>query len=480
MPPWLFRQGGFGHVTSAGGVPVVQVFRTILNPTMNDSHQDVPHPRNNPYKVAIASMVGTAIEFYDYYIYAAAAVLVFNTQFFNKADEHVAVLLSLSTLALAFLVRPVGSALFGHFGDRIGRKKTLVASLLLMGLSTIAIGFLPSYGSIGIWAPLLLCVFRIGQGLGLGGEWGGAALVATENAPDGKRAWFGTFPQLGAPLGLLMANGAFFAVSTLFGPKALQEWAWRLPFLASVLMVAVGLYMRLTLHESHVFREAEHRKQTVNAPVKEVVVHYWKPILQGTFIMTATYVLFYILTAFVQVFSKSPAVLSAAGHLMGLGIPANTFTGFLMIGAVVFGIFTSISGVAADRIGRRRWLVWVTVAIIIFGLLMPSMLYVATPAAVLAFVVLGMALMGCTFGPMAALLPELFPTKVRYSGASLAYNFSAIVGASVATVVAIELNAYYGLAGVGGYLVFNGVLSLLALLSIHETKDESLLEDPVA
>ena len=423
---------------------------------MNDSHQEVPHLRNNPYKVAIASMVGTAIEFYDYYIYAAAAVLVFNTQFFDKSDEHVAVLLSLSTLALAFLARPIGSALFGHFGDRIGRKKTLVASLLLMGLSTVAIGLLPNYQSIGLWAPLLLCIFRIGQGLGLGGEWGGAALVATENAPDGKRAWFGTFPQLGAPLGLLLANGAFFAVSSSFGPEALVEWAWRIPFVASIVMVAVGLYMRLTLHESHVFREAEQRNQKVSAPVKEVVLHYWKPIVQGTFIMTA------------------------AGHPMGLGIPANTFTGFLMIGAVVFGIFTSLSGIVADRIGRRRWLIWVTVAIIAFGLLMPQFLLNGTPTSVLAFVLVGMVLMGCTFGPMAALLPELFPTKVRYSGSSLAYNLAAIVGASLATIVAIELNAYYGLIGVGAYLAFNGVLSLLALISIHETKDESLLEDPVA
>ena len=245
-------------------------------------------------------------------------------------------------------------------------------------------------------------------------------------------------------------------------------------------MVAVGLYMRLTLHESHVFREAEQRNQKVSAPVKEVVLHYWKPIVQGTFIMTATYVLFYVMTAVVQVFSKSPAVMSAAGHPMGLGIPANTFTGFLMIGAVVFGIFTSLSGIVADRIGRRRWLIWVTVAIIAFGLLMPQFLLNGTPTSVLAFVLVGMVLMGCTFGPMAALLPELFPTKVRYSGSSLAYNLAAIVGASLATIVAIELNAHYGLIGVGAYLAFNGVLSLLALISIHETKDESLLEDPVA
>lgn len=228
------------------------------------------------------------------------------------------------------------------------------------------------------------------------------------------------------------------------------------------------------------YREAEHRKQTLNAPVKEVVVKFWKPIVQGTFIMVATYVLFYVMTAFVQVYSKTPATLSPAGHAMGLGIPANTFTGILMIGAVVFGAATSLSGVAADRIGRRRWLIWVTVAIIALGLAMPLFLEHATPAGVLTFIVVGMFIMGFTFGPMAALLPELFPTNVRYSGSSLAYNLAAIVGASVATIVAIELNARFGLIGVGVYLAINGVLSLLALLSIHETKDESLLENPVA
>ncbi len=213
--------------------------------------------RNDPRKVAIAAMIGTAIEFFDYYIYAAAAVLVFNTQFFNSDDPVSNELLSLSTLALAFFARPIGSALFGHFGDKIGRKKTLVASLLLMGGSTVTIGLLPNYESIGIWATILLCLCRIGQGIGLGGEWGGAALVATENAPDGKRAWYGTFPQLGAPIGLFLANSSFFLVSYIFGAEALVEWAWRIPFVSSIVLVAVGLYVRLSLHESHVFREAE-------------------------------------------------------------------------------------------------------------------------------------------------------------------------------------------------------------------------------
>ncbi len=430
--------------------------------------------RNNPYKVAIASMIGTAIEFYDYYIYAAAAVLVFNTQFFDKSDPTVAVLLSLSTLALAFFARPIGSAIFGHFGDKIGRKKTLVASLLLMGLSTVAIGLLPTYEQIGVWAPLLLCICRIGQGLGLGGEWGGAALVATENAPEGKRAWFGTFPQLGAPIGLFMANGVFFLISYLIGHEQLVAWGWRIPFIASLVLVVVGLWMRLTLHESHVYREAQQEGKTKTAPVKEVFIKHMKPILQGTFIMTATYVLFYIMTAFVQVYSKSAVTFSEFGHQMGLGIAPNTFTGFLLISAIVFGIFVSISGIYADKLGRKRFLLVVTSAILLFGLAMPLLLTNGSATSVLIFLLIGMALMGMTFGPMAALLPELFPTEVRYSGASLAYNFAAIVGASIATILAMKLNEHYGMMGVGLYLAVNCVMTIIALLSTKETKDADL------
>ncbi len=431
-------------------------------------------PRNSPRQVAIASLIGTAIEFYDYYIYAAAAVLVFNTQFFPKGDPSAATLLSLSTLALAFLARPIGSALFGHFGDKIGRKRTLVASLLTMGVSTVAIGLLPTYDAIGIWAPILLCLFRIGQGIGLGGEWGGAALVATENAPAGKRGWFGSFPQLGAPIGLFAANAGFFLVSYFLGAEAMVAWGWRIPFLLSVVLVGVGLYVRLNLHESHVFRQAEQAGKKLNAPVSAVFrLHGWR-VLQGTLIMTTTYVLFYLMTAFVQVFSKSPQALSAAGHPTGLGIPANTFTGILLIGAIVFGVCTSLGGILADRFGRRRWLIVVTLAIMAFALSMSGFLASATPLTVLAFICVGLALMGATFGPMAALLPELFPTEVRYSGASLAYNLASIVGASVPTLVALEINKAYGLWGVGLYLAANGLLTLAALIPARETRDIDL------
>ena len=432
--------------------------------------------RNDPLKVALASMVGTAIEFFDYYIYAAAAVLVFNTQFFHSGDPLSDDLLSLSTLALAFFARPIGSALFGHFGDKIGRKKTLVASLVLMGGSTVVIGLLPTYSQIGIWAPILLCICRVGQGIGLGGEWGGAALVATENAPEGKRAWYGTFPQLGAPIGLFVANATFFLVSYFWGQQALVEWAWRIPFISSLALVLVGLYVRLTLHESHVFIEAEEKGKKLKAPVSVVFTKHFKPMVIGTFIMVATYSLFYIMTAFAQAYSRTPATLSEVGYPMGLGIPANTFTGLLLMSAIVFAIFISISGLYADKIGRRKWLIWTTVSILIFALCMPLFLGNGTPASVFAFLVIGMALMGMTFGPMAALLPELFPTEVRYSGASLAYNIASIIGATIAAMISLKINALYGLMGVGIYLAINAFLTLLALLASKETKNVDLTQ----
>lgn len=432
--------------------------------------------RNDPFKVALASMVGTAIEFFDYYIYAAAAVLVFNTQFFHSGDPLSDDLLSLSTLALAFFARPIGSTLFGHFGDKIGRKKTLVASLVLMGGSTVVIGLLPTYSQIGIWAPILLCICRVGQGIGLGGEWGGAALVATENAPEGKRAWYGTFPQLGAPIGLFVANATFFLVSYFWGQQALVEWAWRIPFVSSLALVLVGLYVRLTLHESHVFVEAEEKGKKLKAPVSVVFTKHFKPMVIGTFIMVATYSLFYIMTAFAQAYSRTPATLSEAGYPMGLGIPANTFTGLLLMSAIVFAIFISISGLYADKIGRRKWLIWTTVSILIFALCMPLFLGNGTPTSVFAFLVIGMALMGMTFGPMAALLPELFPTEVRYSGASLAYNIASIIGATIAAMISLKINALYGLMGVGIYLAINAFLTLLALLASKETKNVDLTQ----
>lgn len=429
---------------------------------------------SSPFKVAVASMVGTAIEYFDNYIYTMAAVLVFNVQFFNSDDPVSNQLMSLSVLALAFFTRPMGSIIFGHFGDKYGRKQTLIASLLLMGLSTVAIGLLPNYAAIGIWATLLLCLCRIGQGLGLGGEWGGAALVATEHAPKHKRAFFGIFPQMGAPIGLLLANGAFYLVNLIYGEQAFLEWAWRIPFIASIVMIFIGLYIRIKISESPIFLEAERRGKNQHTPLKTLFSKHLKPFIIGALIATAGYVLFYILVAFTPIFVKSPVAVSKAGYATGLGLSATLYTQYLLITSVIFGIAIFFSGIYSDSIGRRLLLLIATGATAIYGLTMPFFLENGTPTSIFIFLAIGMILIGLSFGPMAVILPELFPTEVRYTGASLAYTVAGILGASVFTIVAVKINENFGLFGVGGYLAAASLLSFGALWHVHETKDLAL------
>lgn len=429
---------------------------------------------NSLKRVAMATMIGTAIEYFDNYIYAMAAVLVFNHQFFHAADPLSGQIAALSTLALTFIARPLGAVLFGHFGDRLGRKNTFVMSLLVMGISTIVIGLLPTYDSIGIWATILLCLCRIGQGIGLGGEWGGAALVAIENAPEGKRGWYGTFPQLGAPLGLLLANGAFLLITALFGQAAMTDWAWRIPFLSSFVLVAIGLYVRLKLTEAPIFLAALNRPKPKALPMMEVIVTHFKPFFLGMLICIAGYVLFYIMIAFSQIYAKSAPTVSEAGYTMGLGFSPQIFTALLMCSAISLAITIAISGKYIDIVGRRIWLIWTTFGVAIFGLALPYFLDNGTTTSLFWFLMIGMGLIGMGYGPLASLLPELFPTHARYSGASLTYNISGLFGASVAAIITLPLNANYGLKGVGIYLTLNAVLSLIGLWFITETKDKHL------
>ena len=432
---------------------------------------------NNPNslkRVAIATMIGTAIEYFDNYIYAMAAVLVFNHQFFHAADPLSGQIAALSTLALTFIARPLGAVLFGHFGDRLGRKNTFVMSLLVMGISTVVIGLLPTYDSIGIWATILLCLCRIGQGIGLGGEWGGAALVAIENAPEGKRGWYGTFPQLGAPLGLLLANGVFLLITALFGQVAMTDWAWRIPFLSSFVLVAIGLYVRLKLTEAPIFIATLNKPKPKTLPMMEVIVTHFKPFFLGMLICLAGYVLFYIMIAFSQIYAKSAPTVSEAGYAMGLGFSPQIFTALLMCSAISLAITIAISGKYIDIVGRRIWLIWTTFGVAIFGLALPYFLDNGTTTSLFWFLMIGMGLIGMGYGPLASFLPELFPTHARYSGASLTYNISGLFGASVAAIIALPLNANYGLKSVGIYLTLNAVLSLIGLWFITETKDKHL------
>ncbi|QIE97781.1 MHS family MFS transporter [Pantoea stewartii] len=438
-----------------------------ISETLDKQHE--PTPVNSRSKVVIASLVGTAIEFFDFYIYATAAVIVFPHIFFPQGDATVATLQSLATFAIAFVARPIGSALFGHFGDRVGRKATLVASLLTMGISTVVIGLLPSYQSIGVLAPLLLALARFGQGLGLGGEWGGAALLATENAPAKKRALYGSFPQLGAPIGFFFANGTFLLLSWLLTDEQFMQWGWRVPFVLSAVLVLIGLYVRVSLHESPVFAKVQKEKKQVRVPIASLLSKHLTATILGTFIMLATYTLFYIMT----VYSMSYGTAAAPA---GLGISRNSMLWMLMMAVIGFGVMVPIAGLLADRFGRRKTMITITLMIIGFSFLFPVMLGSGSQALVMAFLLLGLSIMGLTFGPMGALLPELFLTEVRYTGASFSYNLSSILGASVAPYIATWLNVHYGLYAVGLYLASMAFLTLIALIACKETRHQTLYE----
>lgn len=417
---------------------------------------------NSPRQVLFASLIGTAIEFFDFYIYATAAVLVFPQLFFPASDPTSATLASLATFAIAFLARPIGSALFGHFGDRVGRKTTLVAALLTMGISTVLIGLLPTYAQIGVAAPLLLAICRFGQGLGLGGEWGGAVLLAIENAPPGRRAWYGMFPQLGAPVGFICSAGIFLILSNQLTDAQFFSFGWRIPFLASAVLVVVGLYVRLTIHETPVFREALERRERVKLPMVVVFREYPKQLILGIMISLATFVLFYLMTVFALSWGVS-----------ALGYNRQQFLLIQLFGILFFAATIPLSAVLADRHGRRRTLILTTIAIGAFGFVFAPMLSAGTTGALFAMA-LGLSLMGFTYGPLGTALSELFPTAVRYTGSSLTFNLAGIFGASLAPYVATWLARTYGLQYVGYYLMLATALTLFGLIATRETKDDDL------
>lgn len=435
-------------------------------------------PANPRSRVLVASLIGTTIEFYDFYVYATAAVLVFPHLFFPPGNDTVALLASFAVFGSAMVARPIGAIFFGHLGDRLGRKVTLVGALLTMGVATFLIGALPTYASAGWLAPMLLVILRLAQGFAIGGEWSGAALVATENAPAGKKAMFGTFPQLGAPLGFILANGLFLLIAAIMPSddpsrpsQAFLDWGWRLPFLFSVVMVAIGLWVRLNLVESAAFRKVVAQHQVQKSPLAAVARGHWRELILGTFYMLATYVLFYLMTTFSLSYGRA----AVNAQLPGLGYDYTTFVLMMIGGVVFFAIFTMVSGPLADRFGRRGSLIVITLCILLFGLMWTPLL-AAGKVGVMAWLVLGFSLMGMTFGPMGALLPELFPASMRYTGSGIAYNVSSILGAALAPFVAVTLWRYGGGSPfwVGVYLSAMSALTLIALLLGRETKDVDL------
>lgn len=411
------------------------------------------HPYRQHRRILVASLVGTAVEFYDFYIYATAAALIFGPLFFPASSPAAQLMLSFMSFGLAFIARPFGAILFGHFGDRIGRKSTLVASLMLMGVSTLLIAFLPTYAMVGWVAPLLLCILRFGQGLGLGGEWGGAALLAVENAPPGWRARFGMVPQLGAPVGFIAANGLFLLIGMGLTDAEFTAWGWRIPFLASAILVGLGLWVRLKINETPEFAQALAQEPPVPIPIGELFRNHALVTFAGTFAVVACFAIFYLSTAF-----------ALAHGTTTLEYQREVFLS-VQLAAILFLVLGIIlSGVRADATNAAKVLTWGCAATIGLGVVFGPLLGSGSLWQVWVALSLALFIMGFVYGPLGAWLPSLFPARVRYTGASVAFNAGGILGGAMAPIAAQALSELGGTSLVGLYLTIAGVLSLGGLI----------------
>lgn len=411
-------------------------------------------PRRDTARVLIASLVGTAVEFYDFYIYATAASLVFGPLFFPATSPSAQLLSSFASIGLAFVARPVGAAFFGHFGDRIGRKSTLVASLMLMGASTFLIAFLPTYAMVGWVATLLLCILRFGQGFGLGGEWGGAALLAVENAPPGWEGRFGMVPQLGAPVGFIAANGLFLILGLALTPDQFRDWGWRLPFLASALLVGLGLWVRLKLTETPAFAAAMEKEAPPSVPLGTLLTSHLVPTLIGTLVAIACFAIYYVATAFALGYGTTT-----------LGIDRETFLGVQLVAILFMAVGICVAGWASDKTSTAKVLTGGCLGAVIVALGMAPLMESGSIAGVFVFLSLALLCMGFCYGPLGAYLPSLFPARVRYTGASLTFNVGGILGGGLTPVIAKMLaDEGGGLMPVGIYLACASAISLVVLL----------------
>ena len=413
-------------------------------------------PYRQHRRILAASLVGTAVEFYDFYIYGTAAALVFGPLFFPSESPSAQLMLSFMSFGLAFFARPVGAVVFGHYGDRIGRKSTLVASLMLMGASTLLIAFLPTYAMAGWIAPLLLCILRFGQGFGLGGEWGGAALLAVENAPPGWRARFGMFPQLGAPVGFIAANGLFLILGLTLSDAQFAEWGWRIPFVFSAFLVALGLWVRLKIGETPDFAEALEEGAPVSVPIGELLRRHLLATLAGTFAVVACFAIFYLSTSF-----------ALAHGTTALGYPKEQFL-LIQLGAILFmAVGIIVAGYASDAVSAQRVLTWGCGATVLIGFIFGPTLASGSWWIVGLGLASALFVMGLVYGPLGVWLTDLFPVRVRYTGASMAFNLGGILGGAMAPIVAQGLSDWRGTAVVGLYLSLAGIFSWLGLSMVR-------------
>jgi MFS family permease len=433
-------------------------------------------------RVGAASLVGTTIEYYDFFVYGTAAALVFPAVFFPSTSPELGTIASFATFGVAFFARPVGSILFGHFGDRIGRKRTLVWTLLIMGLSTVLIGLLPGYnesvfglleGGIGIWAPIILVAMRFLQGLAMGGEWAGATLLTAEYAPKGQRGRMAIYPQLGPACAFFLASGTFWIASITIGAtsETFLAYGWRLPFIASLLLVMVGLWIRLSVEETPVFKNQKLNQQREAAPVKlpfgDAIRKQWKQIVLAGVAMSTVFSMFYTGSTFLTSYG-----------IGSLEMSRTTILGFGMIASVVLGVVTAAACIWSDRIGRRKVIAYAYGAAVVWSLLLFPLLDTGSPFAFLIGVTVSLCIYGVANGPAGALLPEMFQSRFRYTGAGLSYNLGGIIGGAVPPILAAQIVASYSSIWVGVLLAVLSTVSLAAILALPETKNNDLEDKP--
>ena len=429
--------------------------------------------QKNMRRVALTSLAGTSIEWYDFFLYGTAAAVIFPKAFFPQdLPPMVLLIISFSTFAVGFVARPLGGVVFGHFGDQVGRKRTLVVALMMMGVATTLIGLLPTYQSIGIAAPLMLVALRFIQGLAVGGQWGGAMLLVTESAPSEKRGWYGAYAQAGAAVGVILANLAFLSVSTSMSDEAFIEWGWRLPFIASIVLIGISLYVQLSMEDTEAFKalkaaQAEAGEQTAvpKSPVLEAIRRYPRRIMLAAGAFLSVQVTFYILIAFVIAYGlNSPSVELTRDEML---------TSVLIAAAAMIPALFYFSGMS-DRVGRKQIYRWGAILTGVWGFALFPLIDTGNPSMITLAVTVGMIFLGMQYGPQAAYFTELFSTEVRYSGASLGYQIGAILGGALAPTIAVLLWTELGIFYVSLYILLAAGLTLWSLSQLEETGGRSL------